>query len=32
MDMEAGIRKREMDMKKTKEEKRKDPFARWVSD
>lgn len=28
MDMEAGIRKREMDMKKTKEEKRKDPFAR----
>lgn len=28
MDMEAGVRKREMDMKKTKEEKRRDPFAR----
>ena len=28
MDMEAGIRKREMDMKKTKEEKRQNPFAR----
>lgn len=28
MDMEAGVRKREMDMKKTKEEKRQNPFAR----
>lgn len=28
MDMKAGVRKREMDMKKSKEEKRTDPFAR----